>query len=183
MCSLKIPIAVLDFIDRARKHCLWRGSDVNAKIKSLVAWPKVAKPKDKGGLGVIDLRTQNEALLLNHLDKLYNKKDIPWVNMIWNSCYSQGQIPHATGDRGSFWWRDLLHLSDKFRGVASCSVGNCTYVFFCLDVWNGHYLQQKFPRLFNFSKNQKISVATFLSAQDIAVHFHLPLSEQAYQEF
>ena len=25
MCSLKIPIAVLDFIDRARKHCLWRG--------------------------------------------------------------------------------------------------------------------------------------------------------------
>jgi hypothetical protein len=50
MCILKIPIAVLEFIDRARRHCLWRGSDVNAKNKSLVAWPKVTKPKKKGGL-------------------------------------------------------------------------------------------------------------------------------------
>ena len=55
MCSLKIPIAVLDFINRARKHCLWRGSYVNAKNKSLVAWPKAVKPKDKGGLGVMTL--------------------------------------------------------------------------------------------------------------------------------
>ena len=102
MCNLKIPIAVLDFIDRARKHCLWRGSDENAKKRSLVARPKVSKPKNKGGLGVIDLRTQNEALLLKHLDKFYNKKDIPWVNMIWHSYYSQGQIPHTTADRGSF---------------------------------------------------------------------------------
>jgi hypothetical protein len=78
MCSLKIPIAVLDFIDRARRHCLWRGSEVNAKGKSLVAWPKVTKPKDKGGLGVIDLRSQNDALLLKHLDKFYNRKDIHW---------------------------------------------------------------------------------------------------------
>lgn len=45
MCSLKIPIAVLDFVDRARRHCLRRGSEVNAKTKSLVAWQKVAKPK------------------------------------------------------------------------------------------------------------------------------------------
>jgi hypothetical protein len=109
------------------------------------------------------LRTQNEALLLKHLDKFYNKKDIPWVNMIWNSYYSQGQIPHATGDRGSFWWRDLLHLSDKFGGVASCIIGNGTSVLFWLDVWNGYYLQEKFPKLFTFAKNKKNSVADFLS--------------------
>jgi hypothetical protein len=82
MCSLKILVAVLDFIDRARRHCLWRGSDDNAKGRSLPAWPKVTKPKDKGGLGIIDLRSQNEALLLKNLDKFYNKKDTPWVNMI-----------------------------------------------------------------------------------------------------
>jgi hypothetical protein len=53
MCSLKIPIVVLEYIDRARRHCLWRGSDVNAKKKSLVAWPKATKPKNKGGLRII----------------------------------------------------------------------------------------------------------------------------------
>ena len=134
MCCLRVPIAVLDFIDRARRHCLWRGSDVNAKGKSLAAWPKVTKPKNKGGLGVIDLRTQNEALLLKHLDKFYNRKDIPWVNMIWHSYYSQGHIPHATADSGSFWWKDLLHLCNKFRSVASCTVGNGRTVLFWLDV-------------------------------------------------
>jgi hypothetical protein len=82
MCTSKIPIAVLEFIDRARRHCLWRGSDVNAKGKSLVVWPKTTKPKNKGGLGIINLRSQNDALLLKHLDKFYNKKDIPWVNMV-----------------------------------------------------------------------------------------------------
>ena len=106
MCNLKIPIVVLEFIDRARRHCLWTWSELNAKKKSLVAWTKVTKPKNKGGLGVVELRSQNEALLIKHLDKFYNKRDIPWVNMIWQAHYSQGQIPHAATDRGSFWWRD-----------------------------------------------------------------------------
>lgn len=92
--------------------------------------------------------------------------------MIWHSYYSQGQIPHVTADKGSFWWKDLLHLSDKFRGVASCSVGNGTTVLFWLH-----------GRLFSFAKNQKIFVAAFLSASDLTRHFYLPLSEQAHQEF
>ena len=183
MCYLKIPIAVLYFIYRARKHCLWRGSEINAKNKSLVAWPKATKPKNKGGLGIVDLRTQNDALLLKYLDKFYNKRDIPWVNMVWQAYYSQGKIPHATADRGSFRWRDLLHLCDKFRDVASCVVGDGTSVSFWLDVWNGHYLQEKLPRPFSFAKNQKISVAACLSITDMSSHFHLLLSKQAQQEY
>jgi len=50
-------------------------------MKPLVAWKKCAKPKRKGGLGIINLRSQNKALLLKHLDKFYNKKEIPWVNL------------------------------------------------------------------------------------------------------
>ena len=183
MCNLKIPIVVLEFIDRARRHCLWTGSELNAKKKSLVAWTKATKPKNKGGLGVVELRSQNEALLIKHLDKFYNKRDIPWVNMIWQAHYSQGQIPHAATNKGSFWWRDLLNLCDKFRGVASCTVGNGTTVLFWLDVWICHHLQQKLPRLFSFAKDQKISVANFLSVTDMYEHFHLPLSDQAQQEY
>ena len=35
------------------------------------------KPKEKGGLGVLNLRLQNDALLMKHLSKFYNKADIP----------------------------------------------------------------------------------------------------------
>jgi len=37
MCTLQVPVAVLEYIDRARRHCLWRGSESNAKMKRLVA--------------------------------------------------------------------------------------------------------------------------------------------------
>jgi hypothetical protein len=73
MCTLNVPI------DRARRHCIWRGSDVNAKGKSLVAWKKTTKLKNKGGRGIINLRSQNDALLLKNLDKKSTAKKIsPW---------------------------------------------------------------------------------------------------------
>ena len=37
-----------------------------------VAWEMVMLPKKEGGLGVLDLRKQNEALLTNNLHKFYN---------------------------------------------------------------------------------------------------------------
>jgi hypothetical protein len=37
----------------------------------------VCLPKDEGGLGVINLKTQNEALLLKNLQKFFNKTDTP----------------------------------------------------------------------------------------------------------
>lgn len=51
-----------------------------------------------------------------------------------------------------------------------------------VDVWNGHHLQEKLPRLFTYAKNQRISVAAFLANPHIGEQFHLPLSEQAQQE-
>jgi hypothetical protein len=48
----------------------------------MIAWRKCTRPKRKGGLGVINLRSQNIAILLKHLDKFYNRRNIPWVNLI-----------------------------------------------------------------------------------------------------
>jgi hypothetical protein len=55
MSTLKVPIAIINQIDRYMRHCLWRGGDLNAKKPPLAAWKMVCKPKRKGGLGVIKL--------------------------------------------------------------------------------------------------------------------------------
>lgn len=47
------------------------------------------------------------------------------------------------------------------------------------DVWNGNFLINKFPRLYSFTKNKNISVAQYISNQDIQRNFHIPLSRQA----
>ena len=64
MCSMNLPVGVIENIDRSRKQCLWRGNNATKKGGNLAAWSLVQKPKDKGGLGVINLRLQNDALLL-----------------------------------------------------------------------------------------------------------------------
>jgi hypothetical protein len=112
MCSLKLPLTVIEIID---KH----GKDFNSKRYNLAAWDLVRKPKDKGGLGVINLSIQNDALLLKQLHKFYSKADTQWVAFIWQKYYSN-TIPHLTREKGSFWWKDIFRLHSQYRGVAIC---------------------------------------------------------------
>lgn len=42
-----------------------------------MAWEVACKPKDQGGLGIIDIKSQNDALLMKFLDKFYNHSDVP----------------------------------------------------------------------------------------------------------
>ena len=92
MSTFKLHKTVVKQIDKYRKHCLWRGADINAKQPPKAAWELVCLPKKEGGLGVLNLRTQNEALLLKHLHKFYNKMDIPMVHLIWERYYSNGSL-------------------------------------------------------------------------------------------
>jgi hypothetical protein len=167
MCSVQVPVAVHEYVDRARRHCMWRNSETNAKSKPMVAWNKCTRPKMKGGLGIVNLRNQNMVLLLKFLDKFYNKRDIPWVNLIWNSYYANGEI---------------LKLCDEFRAIAKCNIGNGTTVLFWQDIWNNCILQQTFPRLFSYAKNKSISVAIFLTNNNIQDQFNnYKLSSRIYK--
>jgi hypothetical protein len=114
---------------------------------------------------------------------LMSKQNIPWVNLIWNSYYSNGKVPRASKEKGSFWWKDVLKLSVLFRGIASCKVEDGSTVLFWSDVWNDHLIQQKLPRFYSFAKNKNISVFAFLQNDSLEAQFHLPLSDQAFQEY
>ena len=68
LCSLNIPPGIIKQLDRIFRQCLWRGNS-DAPKQSLAAWELVCWPKDKGGLGVINLNIQNKGLLIKHLHK------------------------------------------------------------------------------------------------------------------
>jgi hypothetical protein len=89
LCTFKVHKTVIAQIDKYRKHCLWRGADINAKNPPKAAWDMVCLPKSKGDLGVLHLETHNEALLLKNLHKFVNKLDIPWVHLIWKKILQQ----------------------------------------------------------------------------------------------
>jgi hypothetical protein len=180
MCSVAIPRTVHEYFNRIRRHCMWKSSDFHSRSKPIVAWKKYTKPKRKGGMCIINLGTQNQSFLIKHLDKFYNIRDIPWVNLIWSSHYPNGEVPHATKEKGSFWWKDVLKLVDHFRGITTCKIGDGKTVLFWSDVWNDLLLQQRFSRLFYFAKNKNISVAQLLQNNQLEAQFHLPLSKWFY---
>lgn len=155
-CTLSLPKSVILSINRARRHCLWRGSDINSSRKSLILWDRVCQPKSKGGLGVIDLRLQNNALLMKNLHKFYNRHLVPWVKLTWSSYYSD-KVPHALSLKGSFWWKDALQFVDIFRGLLKCTIGDGRTCLFWSDLWNDKIRQRSYPRAFSFARNQKDS--------------------------
>jgi hypothetical protein len=55
-------------------------------------WHLVCTPKHKGGLGILDLKKHNEALLMKMLYKFFNKQDLPLVQLIWDNRYKNGMM-------------------------------------------------------------------------------------------
>lgn len=159
MCTYMLPKTVIKQIDKFHKHCLWRGSDVNNKKPPKALWTLVCDSKENGGLGVINLRVQNESLLLKHLHKIYNHVDTPWVELLWTNYDSVNRLPSLQGpQKGLFWWRDALKLQQQFKGIASVTLQSGATYFLWHDLWSNHVWSQSCLELFSFSKTPNLIV-------------------------
>lgn len=69
----------------------------------------------------MNLGVLNDALLLKHVNKFLNKMDIPWASLIWNS-YCHNGVPQNTTPCGSYWWKDICDLVDKFTTISWAQV-------------------------------------------------------------
>jgi hypothetical protein len=182
MCTLKIPKTIIKQIDIFRRNCLWRGNDLSSKKPPLISWVSVTQRKVNGGLGVLRLETQNEALLIKFLHKFFNNNDLPWVNLIWNNYYLSHGLPDHR-NIGSFWWKSMIKLLPNFKGLAHPVIGNGKSISFWDDQWSQNIARQKFPELFSFVKNTKLSIKEAKEQDQFASFFHLPISEQAYEQY
>jgi hypothetical protein len=101
------------------------------------------------------------------------------VSLTWNKFYRNTYIPpHARSPTGSFWWKDLLKLTDDFKNLIRCVPSKGNSVMLWQDVWSDGMMKDKFPELFSFARKPKCSIRFFLE-KDTAVVFFLPLSSQA----
>lgn len=180
MCSIKIPPKTVEHLDKLLRHCFGTNKQKmgqNTRRLLLGRWCAGQNPS----LGIVDIKVQNQALLLKKLFKSYNRFDVPWVKLVWNTYYNQ-EVPHASDSRGSFWWRDILQLSDIFIGVTRIKVGDGSTTLFCKDLWNEQILCDSHPRAFSFALDEDLTVQKLLLSNSIGEAFHLPLSLQARDE-
>ena len=138
----------------------------------------VCLPKMEGGLGIINLKTHNEGLLMKFLHKFFNKMDIPWVHLVWNNYYANGQLPGQQKKR-SFSWKDIVKLLDQFKELAVVSINSGDTVLFWQDLWKGSVPQQAYPELYS-SKNLTYTFRKVVT-EPLIQKFYIPLSEEAHQ--
>lgn len=73
-------------------------------------------------MGVLNLTTQNEALLLKNLDKFFNRQDLSWVNLHWKNHYLL-EIAPSRKKVGSFLSNDTLKLTKTYKDISKVTVG------------------------------------------------------------
>lgn len=105
------------------------------------------------------------------------------MHLIWNCHYSNGKLPLVQNRKGSFWWCDSLKLLDLFKGLVVALVHSGDSCFFWLDMWNNLLLSHLFLQLFSYVKDQTITVQQFCQTENMLSLFHLPLSEEAFQQY
>lgn len=126
----------------------------------MVKWSRITKPKNKGGLGIKDLRRMNISLLCKWWWKAENGNDI-WQEIIAKKYLKKGIIFQLKkSNKNSPVWNDLLKVRHIYLKDRSMMVGNGKMTSFWHDKWCGLVsLADNFPRLYAINNEQEASVA------------------------
>jgi hypothetical protein len=121
----------------------------------MVDWATVCKPREFGGLGILNTKVMNIALLLKWIWKIYQDANGLWVDLIRAKYLGNNDLfSPAVPPKGSQFWNSLQKIKWYFKLGARHRVrnGRCTY--FWLDWWTGSGpLCDRFPRLFSWRDN------------------------------
>ncbi|KAJ4787764.1 RNA-directed DNA polymerase (reverse transcriptase)-related family protein [Rhynchospora pubera] len=113
MQVFKLPKWLLNEIEKICRAFLWKGSATCHGGKCLVNWDRCCLPKQCGGLGILHLQTQNDALLIKWLWKLVAERNSAWSTLI-RTLYGTVDIEAlSTVDRMSVALKEIL-LAKQF---------------------------------------------------------------------
>ncbi|GJN07099.1 hypothetical protein PR202_ga24895 [Eleusine coracana subsp. coracana] len=63
----------------------------------LVAWDRVTRRQEQGGLGIKDMNIQNACLLVKLIHRLHTAKDSAWASWVRDHSDDGGYLWHALG--------------------------------------------------------------------------------------
>lgn len=154
---------------RIQREFLWGEMGGGTKI-SWVKWSKVCQPKDKGGLGIRDIRLVNLSLLAKWRWRIIQGEDALWKEVLKEKYGAKiGDLMYVKNVNWpryvSKWWKDIVTIDERggaswFNVEVTRRVHNGQNTSFWNTKWRGEMiLSFKYPRLFAIS-NQKDAKVT-----------------------
>lgn len=158
------PSWVLKRIDSIRRSFFWSGEKGAKGCSSLVNWETVCTPKDKGGLGVLDLRLFNLALMAKWWWRFQFDSQRLWAQLVKFFYYKNNvfwEFQEEPPRICSHFWKGVLKAVKAFRIGARFICANGLKIHFWSDLWIGEQpLRLAFPSLYEIALNKEGSIAS-----------------------
>ena len=192
-CLSSLPLFLMGFyrltdgvhagFDKHRGGFYWNSADNKRKYR-LVKWQLMCKPKNLGGLGIINTRVMNICLLIKWWWKIMTVgADVLWFSILKAKYFPNSNPMFAPARRGSQFWKALVKVRPIFLEHVKFCVGNGSAVRFWLDWWSGDApLAVSFPVLFSYCPNPQISIAE-VAANNWDLAFRRALSPEELEEW
>ena len=164
----RLPVKIRHKIDKIRRKFLWHGGNSTRKKYHLVEWRVVCKSKNQGGLGILDLKLMNKALLAKWWIRFSdNTVQGKWKDII-RSKYGTRTAPTIC----SPFCRSILKDIPVINLGLNKEIGNGQTISFWLDRWcSEHALQHQYPHLVSIVSNRFISVAEAFDSSTLQLSF------------
>ncbi|OAY76316.1 putative ribonuclease H protein [Ananas comosus] len=110
-------LTVVKRIEALRRDFFWKGNTGPPGKGCLVAWKCVCRSKEEGGLGILDLASMNQALLVKWWWKFLTMPNLQWNKLIHALFYPRSRpLKEGRSFRpSSFWWKGVLGQKDIFK--------------------------------------------------------------------
>lgn len=156
-----------------------------------MSWSKITKSKERGGLGIKDLRLMNECLILKWWWRFGVERNSLWRKVICSKYKLDviSWLPSSAPNRAlSILWKDIVFVGQRdenlfrlFWSNVKISVGNGRSIRFWHDVWVGDAaLHSVFPRIFNVCSQKQVIVGDVVQGRGSYVNISLELRRGMY---
>jgi len=177
------PKGVLKKLDYFRSRFFWQGSSDKQKYR-LARWDILCRPKDQGGLGILDLQLQNKCLLAKWLVNLLNSGGT-WQTLLTNKYLSLKTLTQVTAKpNDSHFWRGLMRIKDEVLTKGSFIIKDGTKTRFWDDTWVGDKpLKDAYPSLYNIVRDFHATVSKVMSTSPLNISFRRALVDNKLLEW
>lgn len=126
--ALALPAWAIDCVDRLCRSFLWTGTDSSHGSRCRVAWAKVCRPKDLGGLGILNMKFLGYALRARWLwqqlneDPCWRALAVPAEQPVQRLIRDSTYVMLGDGATARFWtdkWVNGTAICDAFPSLAN----------------------------------------------------------------
>ena len=120
----------------------------------------------------MNLEIQNVSLLSKWLYKLVNEDGV-WQDLLRKKYLKNKTIGEAHWKPGdSHFWSGLMKAKDRFLDLSIFNIHNGSQTRFWEDKWLGNFtLKEKYPSLYNITREKHISVANAFASTPLNISF------------